>query len=59
VLFGTILAVDTASLVGIIAGATLLTLALIYRPLICECFDPDSGTMGVVARCSIFRSWWC
>jgi zinc/manganese transport system permease protein len=42
VLFGTILAVDDASLllVASIASLTLLTLALIYRPLIVECFDP-------------------
>ena len=48
-LFGTILAVDTASLllVSIIASVTLLTLAVIYRPLICECFDPGFlRTMG-------------
>jgi len=42
VLFGTILAVDDAALilVAVIATATLLILALIYRPLIVECFDP-------------------
>ncbi|HOB63135.1 MAG TPA: metal ABC transporter permease [Candidatus Competibacteraceae bacterium] len=42
VLFGTILAVDDASLllVASIASLSLLTLALIYRPLIVECFDP-------------------
>ena len=42
VLFGTILAVDDASLLLVagIASLTLLTLALIYRPLIVECFDP-------------------
>lgn len=42
VLFGTILAVDDASLllVAAIASLSLLTLALIYRPLIVECFDP-------------------
>jgi len=41
VLFGTILAVDDASLflVAGIASVSLLTLALIYRPLIVECFD--------------------
>ena len=41
VLFGTILAVDDASLllVASIASVSLLTLALIYRPLIVECFD--------------------
>lgn len=42
VLFGTVLAVDHASLIMIssIATITLLTLAAIYRPLIIECFDP-------------------
>jgi zinc/manganese transport system permease protein len=41
VLFGTILAVDDASLllVASIASLSLLTLAVIYRPLIVECFD--------------------
>ncbi len=42
VLFGTILAVDDAALilVAAITTTTLLTLALIYRPLVVECFDP-------------------
>jgi zinc/manganese transport system permease protein len=42
VLFGTILAVDDADLVLVasITSVTLLTLAIIYRPLIVECFDP-------------------
>ncbi len=42
VLFGTILAVDTLSLYLIagIASFTLLVLAVIYRPLLLECFDP-------------------
>jgi zinc/manganese transport system permease protein len=42
VLFGTILAVDDVSLLlmASIASVTLLTLAVIYRPLIVECFDP-------------------
>jgi zinc/manganese transport system permease protein len=42
VLFGTILAVDDASLmlIAAIASVTLLLLALIYRPLVAECFDP-------------------
>lgn len=42
VLFGSILAVDNASLL-LVAGTTtftLLVLAAIYRPLIAECFDP-------------------
>ncbi|HRJ60813.1 MAG TPA: metal ABC transporter permease [Azospirillaceae bacterium] len=42
VLFGTILAVDDAGLllVASISSASLLTLAVLYRPLIVECFDP-------------------
>ncbi len=42
VLFGTILAIDAAALhlVGGIASATLFILALVYRPLVAECFDP-------------------
>jgi zinc/manganese transport system permease protein len=42
VLFGTILAIDAEALylVGAIASLTLLVLALVYRPLIAECFDP-------------------
>jgi zinc/manganese transport system permease protein len=41
-LFGSILAVDDAALIliGGIATASLLVLALIYRPLVVECFDP-------------------
>ncbi|MBX6322396.1 MAG: metal ABC transporter permease [Rhodospirillaceae bacterium] len=41
-LFGSVLAVDEAGLVLIaaIATATLLTLAVIYRPLLIELFDP-------------------
>jgi zinc/manganese transport system permease protein len=43
VLFGTILAVDNADLilVAAISTATLFILAVIYRPLIVECFDPS------------------
>ena len=42
VLFGSILAIDTPALllVASIASITLVTLAVIYRPLIAECFDP-------------------
>ena len=42
VLFGTILGVGDASLLLVagIATVSLFTLALIYRPLIAECFDP-------------------
>lgn len=44
VLFGTVLAVDDASLLLIagIASLSLLVLALVYRPLVVECFDPGS-----------------
>jgi zinc/manganese transport system permease protein len=54
VLFGSILAVDDAALLLIasIASLTLITLAVIYRPLVMECFDPGflrsvSGHGGV------------
>jgi len=42
VLFGSILAVDNDSLllVASVTSFTLLALALIYRPLVVECFDP-------------------
>jgi zinc/manganese transport system permease protein len=42
VLFGNVLAVDASSLklINSIATMSLLTLAIIYRPLIMECFDP-------------------
>lgn len=42
VLFGTILAIDDAALyvVGAIASFTVLILAVVYRPLVAECFDP-------------------
>ena len=42
VLFGTILSVDDGALllVAALASLTLVTLALIYRPLVIECFDP-------------------
>ena len=42
VLFGTILAIDAEALylVGGIASLTLVTLAVVYRPLVTECFDP-------------------
>ena len=43
VLFGSLLAVDTRALVLVaaIAAFTLLTLALIFRPLFIDAFDPD------------------
>jgi len=42
VLFGSILAIDPLSLelIAVIASLSLGTLALIYRPLVAECFDP-------------------
>ena len=42
VLFGTVLALDdqTLLLIASIASASLLTMALIYRPLVLECVDP-------------------
>lgn len=43
ILFGSALAVDYPSLILIatITSITLLTLAVIYRPLVVECFDPN------------------
>jgi zinc/manganese transport system permease protein len=48
VLFGTILAIDASALyqIGAITSVTVLTLALIYRPLVTECFDP--GFLGAI-----------
>jgi zinc/manganese transport system permease protein len=42
VLFGTILAIDGSALalIGSITSVTLIALALVYRPLVAECFDP-------------------
>ena len=47
-LFGSILAVDDAALIliGGIATVSLLSFAVIYRPLVVECFDP--GFLRVV-----------
>jgi zinc/manganese transport system permease protein len=56
VLFGSVLAIDATALVlvGSIASATLLLLALIYRPLVAECFDP--GFMRAVGgRGSVYH----
>lgn len=49
VLFGSVLAVDKVSLimVGGITSFTLICLAIIYRPLVIECFDP--GYLRVVS----------
>lgn len=43
VLFGTVLALNDAALVLLcsIASITLITLALLYRPLVLECVDPQ------------------
>ncbi len=56
VLFGTILAVDDASLLLVagIASLSLLTLAVIYRPLIVECFDPEF-LQSVQARGTLYH----
>ena len=42
VLFGSILSVDSSALilVAAISAITMVTLAIVYRPLITECFDP-------------------
>jgi zinc/manganese transport system permease protein len=42
VLFGTILAIDAQALylVGGITSVTVIALAIVYRPLVAECFDP-------------------
>jgi zinc/manganese transport system permease protein len=41
-LFGSILAIDDPALIfiGAVASFSLMTLAVIYRPLVVECFDP-------------------
>lgn len=56
VLFGSILAVDDQGLlfVAAVASITLITLALIYRPLVAECFDP-TFLRSVGARGSIIH----
>ena len=43
VLFGTVLALDDAALALLVGTSivTLLTLALLYRPLVLECLDPQ------------------
>lgn len=42
-LFGTVLGLDDASLILVTSAAsiTLITLAIVYRPLILECLDPN------------------
>ena len=56
VLFGTILAIDNSALVLIagIASATALILALVYRPLVAECFDPGF-LRSVAGRGSLYH----
>ncbi len=43
ILFGSALAVDSSTLIlmGLISTVTIVTLALVYRSLVIECFDPD------------------
>lgn len=61
VLFGSVLALDdpTLLLTASIATVSLLALALIYRPLIVECFDPGflrlQGRQGELAH-SVFMA---
>ena len=52
VLFGTVLALDDPALFLLagIASATMLTLALLWRPLVLECVDP--GFLRSVSRTS-------
>ncbi|MEE4377024.1 MAG: metal ABC transporter permease [Candidatus Competibacteraceae bacterium] len=54
VLFGTVLALDDPALFLLsgIASVTLLTLAVVYRALVLECFDP--GFLRTVSRISPF-----
>lgn len=57
ILFGTILAVDSTSLLIVtgITSFTLFVLALIYRPLLIECFDP--GFLRVIGgKGSLYHS---
>ena len=57
ILFGTILAVDNTSLLMVtsITTFTLVVLALIYRPLLIECFDP--GFLRVIGgRGTLYHS---
>ena len=54
VLFGTVLAVDDAALllIAAVSSVGLLALALLYRPLVIECFDPQfqRGRDGALAH---------
>lgn len=55
VLFGSILAIDSQALylVAGITSVTLIILAVVYRPLVVECFDP-----GFMRRVSGKGSWY-
>lgn len=57
VLFGTILAVDDSALMLMagVASATLMALAVMYRPLVMECLDPGF-LRSVAASSTVFRS---
>ncbi len=64
VLFGTILAIDSEALtqIGVITSVTLVALAIIYRPLVAECFDPVScAPWAGAGRSTTLPSWcwWC
>lgn len=56
VLFGTILAIGNPALfqIGAITTLTLIVLAVIYRPLVVECFDP-SFLRAIGARGSVYH----
>ncbi len=63
VLFGSILAVDDASLLLVagVASVSLLSLSIIYRPLVVECFDPGFlRSVGAAALWCIpcLWPWW-
>lgn len=64
ILFGSVLAVDTASLVlmGLVASVSLIGLAVIYRPLVLEGVDPvflRSSAGAAACGTSCFSCWWC
>ncbi len=64
VLFGTVLALDNAALILIAAIATLsmTILAVIYRPLVVECFDPQflrSVSAQAPPHTYCFSPSWC
>jgi zinc/manganese transport system permease protein len=57
VLFGSVLAVDDAALLLVagVSSASLLVLALVWRPLVLECFDP--GFLRQVAGARPWGAW--